>query len=101
MPSLVLLDLKLPKLCGLDVLKWIREQPAIYTLQVVVLSSSNQPQDIHSAYSRGANAYLVKPPNTGELVGMAASLKDFWLNRAKTAPDCLQFADEALGKRGK
>jgi len=91
MPCLVLLDLKLPKVSGLEVLKWIREQPAIHTLQVVVLTSSNQPMDIHTAHALRANAYLVKPPNAEGLTQLAASLKDFWMLRAQFPPDCLQF----------
>ena len=91
MPCLVLLDLKLPKVSGFEVLKWIREQPAIHTLQVVVLTSSNQPRDIHTAHALRANAYLVKPPNAEGLTQLAASLKDFWMSRAQFPPDCLQF----------
>ena len=94
LPCLVLLDLKLPRLSGLEVLKWIREHPALYTLRVLILSSSNQLLDIHKAYARGANAFLVKPSNVHDLVAMAASVKDFWLTRAQTPPECLQFKDE-------
>src|SRR5260370_42178578 len=96
MPCLVLLDLKLPKLSGFEVLKWIRRQPAIHTLQVVVLSSSNRPLDIHTAHAHGANAFLVKASIDEGLVEMAASVKDFWLTRAQTPPECLQFKDGVL-----
>ncbi|MEO6184063.1 MAG: response regulator [Verrucomicrobiota bacterium] len=91
MPRLVLLDLKLPKVSGLEVLKWIREQPAIHTLQVVVLSSSNRPMDVHTAHALRANAYLVKPSDTEGLAQIAASLNDFWLSRVQPPPECLQF----------
>ena len=91
MPCLVLLDLKLPKVSGLELIKWIREQPAIHTLQVVILTSSNQPTDIHTAHALRANAYLVKPPNAEGLAQMAESLKDFWMSRAQTPPECVQF----------
>jgi CheY-like chemotaxis protein len=100
LPCLVLLDLKLPKLSGLDVLKWIRDQPAFYTLRVVVLSSSNRPLDIHAAYARGANAYLVKPSSIKGLVEMASSVREFWLNLAQTPPKCSQFRDELLRAPG-
>lgn len=90
MPFLVLLDLKLPKESGFDVLKWIRSHPAIHTLQVVVLTSSNHPEDIHRAHSLGANAYLLKPPTPDGLAAIATSLRDFWINRAETPPECLQ-----------
>jgi CheY-like chemotaxis protein len=91
MPFLVLLDLKLPKVSGLELIKWIREQPAIHTLQVVVLTSSNQPMDIHAAHALRANAYLVKPPDAEGLTQMVASLQAFWMSQAQTPPECLQF----------
>jgi CheY-like chemotaxis protein len=87
MPTLVLLDLKLPKVCGLEVLKWIREQPAIHSLPVIVLSSSNKPQDVGTAYQLRVNAYLVKPSHTQGLIEMVAGLKDFWLGRVENPPE--------------
>ena len=86
LPMLVMLDLKLPKLHGLDVLKWIREQPAIQILPVIILSSSSQPQDIRTAYARGANSYLIKPPHVDGLMELVASLKDYWLDRNEMPP---------------
>ena len=83
MPGLVLLDLKLPKLPGLDVLKWLRQQPATRVLPVMVLSSSNNPADVSAAYELRANAYLVKPSQAEGLVGLIGSLKDFWLARVE------------------
>src|SRR5262245_28825507 len=64
MPCLVLLDLNLPRRSGLEVLKWLREQPALQELPVVMLTSSLQDCDIGSAYNLGANGYLVKPPSS-------------------------------------
>ena len=78
MPCLVLLDLKLPKVSGLEVLEWIRQQPAIHQLPVVILSSSNKPEDVSAAYALRVNAYLVKPSQTDGLLKMVASLRDFW-----------------------
>jgi len=89
LPCLILLDLKLPKMGGLDVLKWIRTQPAIHLLPVIILSSSNRTEDLRTAYARGANSYLVKPPNTDGLVEMVASVKDYWLNRNQLPPASL------------
>ena len=91
MPSLVLLDLKLPKESGFNVLKWIRNNPAIHTLLVVVLTSSNHPEDIHRAHALGANAYLIKPTTPDGITELAASLKDFWFQKAETPAECLQF----------
>jgi CheY-like chemotaxis protein len=86
LPMLVLLDLKLPKLGGLEVLKWIRAQPAIHTLPVIVLSSSHRPEDLRVAYASGANSYLVKPPTIDGLTEMVSSVKDYWLGRSQLPP---------------
>lgn len=79
MPALLFLDLKLPLKSGHDVLNWIRQQPALKSLVVVVLTSSDQPEDIQKSYSLGANSYLVKPPTSAQLVDMAKSFKWYWL----------------------
>src|ERR1051325_8213953 len=74
LPCLVLLDLKMPRICGLDVLKWIRMQPSVCTLPVLILTSSNQDSDIHRAYILGANGYLIKPSKTDELLMMVKGI---------------------------
>src|SRR5581483_1794343 len=61
LPALVLLDLKLPRRSGLEVLEWIRKQPGVRRIPVVVLTSSRQRPDVDCAYDLGANSYLVKP----------------------------------------
>ncbi len=61
-PSLVLLDLKLPFVSGLEVLEWIQSQPFKSSLLVIILTSSAEDRDIHRAYHLGARAYLTKPP---------------------------------------
>jgi CheY-like chemotaxis protein len=78
LPCLVLLDLKLPRVMGLDVLKWIRQQPQV-SASVVILTSSKEEADIAAAYRLGANGYLVKPPDVSQLTEMAKAIKDFWL----------------------
>ncbi len=70
-PALVLLDLKLPYLMGLEVLAWIRGHPQLRRLLVFMLSSSYLPQDIASAYDLHANAFLVKPGSFTELKKVA------------------------------
>jgi len=82
----VLLDLKLPYVMGLDVLKWIRQQPGLPAI-VVILSSSKAEEDIVTAYRLGANGYLVKPPDSGKLLDMAKSIKDFWLTQNIPPPE--------------
>jgi DNA-binding response OmpR family regulator len=78
-PSLVLLDLRLPKLSGFEVLEWIREQADLCKLIIVVLTGSDAVPDANKAYKLGANSYLIKPGNTEELVEMLTRLEDQWL----------------------
>jgi len=85
LPGLLLLDLNLPKKTGIEVLKWIRNDPAVATLPVIVLTSSVLDTDIHRAYVQGANAYLVKPTALKELVRMVENIRDFWLSQNRTA----------------
>ena len=79
LPCLVLLDLKLPHLMGLDVLAWVRQHPTLRSLLVIVLSSSINEGDVRRAYELGANAFLVKPSDANVLVDMCVALKHFWL----------------------
>jgi CheY-like chemotaxis protein len=79
LPGLVLLDLNLPYWSGFEVLEWIRQQPQLRRLPVVIFTSSSRPDDIARAYDAGANAYLVKPNALGELLALALALRDFWL----------------------
>jgi CheY-like chemotaxis protein len=79
LPVLVFLDLKLPKVMGMDVLKWIRAQPALDTTVVIMLTSSQQRSDIQMACSLGANSYLVKPSNPLDLADIVDLVKRFWL----------------------
>jgi CheY-like chemotaxis protein len=79
MPGLVILDLKLPHKTGLEVLEWIRDQPELRTLLVIILSSSREPQDVDCAYRLRANSFLVKPAAINRLVDMARTIKSYWL----------------------
>lgn len=78
-PCLVLLDLKLPRKTGLEVLRWIRQKPAFQNLIVAVMTSSNNILDIDQAYGLGANAYSVKPTTQEKLVDMVKNLKERFL----------------------
>jgi CheY-like chemotaxis protein len=86
LPYLVLLDLKLPVVPGLEVLKWIRSQPDLAPI-VVVLTSSEDEVDVAAAYRLGANAYLVKPNRLTELLIVAKAIKDFWLSVNQPPPE--------------
>ncbi len=77
-PSLLLLDLKLPYVLGLDVLKWIRMRPELQMLPVVVLTSSSEPSDLERAYRHGANSFMVKPSDPDELIGLVRCLHEYW-----------------------
>jgi len=92
-PCLVLLDISMPGKSGLEVLKWIRSQPAICAMPVLMLTSSSQESDIHRAYIQGANGFLVKPGNHDELVVMARAIKDYWLVQNRTAADSRRFSE--------
>ncbi len=79
LPKLVLLDLKLPKLDGLDVLKFIREQALFQTMPVVVLSSSREISDVKRAYELGVNSFAVKPVQFDQYLTRISSLVSYWL----------------------
>lgn len=79
LPSLVLLDLMLPRLSGLEVLAWMRQQASLRRTPVIMLTSSAQPANISRAYAAGANAYHVKPADFDGLVELVEAIKAYWL----------------------
>jgi len=79
LPFMLLLDLKLPRLSGHEVLQWLRGQPLLRRLPVVVLTSSREPADINRAYELGANSYLVKPVAFEEFSTLMQHLQLYWL----------------------
>jgi CheY-like chemotaxis protein len=80
MPAVVLLDLKLPRRSGLEVLEWVRSQAPLRRLPIVVLTSSNQSQDVNRAYDLGANSYLVKPVDFDDLKAMIGKIHVYWID---------------------
>ena len=78
-PAVTLLDLKLPRKSGLEVLQWLRDQPLGRHMPVVILTSSREETDLRAAYDRGANSYLVKPVTAEALNQMVATLGLYWL----------------------
>jgi CheY-like chemotaxis protein len=78
-PFLVLLDLRLPKLSGFEVMAWIRERAHLANVIVVVLTASDHVPDVTKARDLGANSYLVKPGNFEELVQMVKRIRGRWL----------------------
>ena len=77
-PALMLLDLKLPRKSGLEVLQWLRQQPGLNRLPVVILSSSKESVDVARAYDLGVNSYLVKPAAFDSLLEMVKTIGLYW-----------------------
>lgn len=85
-PDIILLDLNLPRLAGRDVLQHVKQHAALRTIPVLVFTSSAAERDVLDSYERGANAYLVKPFQLDELVGLVRTLVDFWFVLVTSTP---------------
>jgi len=83
LPRVLLLDLKMPRKNGFEVIQWVRQQPGLKRLPIVVLTSSREDPDVNRAYELGANTYLVKPVKFESLVEMITVLNQFWLGLAE------------------
>jgi CheY-like chemotaxis protein len=79
LPVFMLLDLKLPRLSGHEVLSWVRTQPNLRRLPIVILTSSSERSDVARAYDLGANSYLVKPVTFDGLFDMVKILHPYWM----------------------
>jgi CheY-like chemotaxis protein len=79
LPILMLLDLKLPRRSGHEVLEWLRQQPDLKRLPVIMLTSSREILDVNQSYELGVNSYLVKPIGFAALVEMLKTLNLYWL----------------------
>lgn len=77
-PVVILLDLKLPKVSGLDVLRRIKTHPRFRTIPVVVLTTSSEDADVRAAYEIGVNSYIVKPVNFENFLEVATQLEIYW-----------------------
>lgn len=78
MPLVILLDVKLPRVNGLEVLRQLREHPVSQLLPVVMLTSSSEERDVQMAYQNHANSYIVKPVNFDKLMEVAAQIELYW-----------------------
>ncbi|HWX22380.1 MAG TPA: response regulator [Candidatus Binatia bacterium] len=107
LPGLMLLDLKMPLLDGFDVLRWIREQPGLAALRVLVLTSTKEIREVNQAYKLGANSFLVKPVDFENYIELSKLIRDFWLRvsstpeTSRTAPTFPALTDPSPPKRGR
>ena len=84
LPMTMLLDIKLPRRSGLEVLQWLRSQVSnVRRLPAVMLTSSGHKADINRAFEHGANAYLTKPESVKDLTNLMGEFKSFWLKRVE------------------
>jgi CheY-like chemotaxis protein len=88
LPALLLLDIHMPKYDGFEVLQWIREQPGLRRLVVIIFTTSSLPADMNRAYDLGANAFLTKPIDIGGLADLMTVLYHFWV-RFNKRPVCV------------
>ena len=77
-PAIVLLDLKMPKVDGIEVLRQVKADPVLKTIPVVVLTSSREEQDLVRTYDLGVNAYVVKPVDFHEFIEAVKAIGGFW-----------------------
>jgi len=87
MPAVVILDLKLPRLSGLEVLRRIRTDPATKRLPVVVLTSSDDESQIEESYALGANSFIQKPTDPADFSEMVLQVAMYWLLLNRTVPE--------------
>jgi len=77
--SLLLLDLKMPKMNGLEVLEHVKSDKTLKKLPIVMLTTSNRNEDVEKAYDRGCNGYIVKPVSFETFIEVVHKIEDFWL----------------------
>jgi CheY-like chemotaxis protein len=78
-PALLLLDLKMPNKDGFEVMEWVRQHPAMRTLRIVVLTTSDRIFDVKRAYALGATGFLTKPLNLHEFIQLGPAIKGYWM----------------------
>ena len=93
LPKLVVMDIKMPRMTGFDVLEWIKSDGSLRRIPVIIVSSSNRPEDIDRAYELGANAYMVKPVSYQAVERLFESITHYW------GLECAKPGLEAVGQR--
>lgn len=99
-PAVLLLDLKLPKIDGLEVLKTVRETPDLRSIPVVMLTSSREEPDLMKAYGLGVNAYVVKPVEFRDFVTAISDLGIFWAVLNEPPPGSLKLQRQRRDRKG-
>lgn len=95
LPAFILLEIKMPGMDGFEVLRWIRTQPGLRTLRVVMLTSSSDMRDVNLAYQLGANSFLVKPVDFERFVEISRAMSGYWLWLDR-APETVRLPDANL-----
>lgn len=86
-PGLIILDLKMPRKTGLDVLMWLKDHPECYVIPTIIFTSSSQLIDIKLSYGHGANSFIVKPSALAELKAVVKTIYDYWNLCEKLVPE--------------
>jgi CheY-like chemotaxis protein len=97
-PAIVLLDLKMPRVDGIDVLRQIKSDPALKMIPVVMMTSSREEQDLLNSYQLGVNAYVVKPVQFHEFVDAVKQVGGFWAVTNEPPPGSLRRGDGARAR---
>jgi CheY-like chemotaxis protein len=92
-PAILLLDLKMPRMSGLEVLAEIRNDPGLKRLTVVILTASDKQRDVDLAVELGANSYLVKPASLDQLASVLQRVEDYWLSLNHGSPARLESGE--------
>jgi CheY-like chemotaxis protein len=82
-PSLLFVDLKMPRLSGFELLAWVREHPEFRRIPTIIMSASHQDSDVNRAYELGASTYFVKPSSMDELTRLVRSIHAYWAQGTK------------------
>jgi len=86
-PEVLILDLKMPRMTGLELLEWVRRNPRFRILPTIVMTSSRQDPDIQKAYELGANTYMTKPSSFDELITLVKAIHGYWTFAVKPRPN--------------
>src|SRR5262245_44475734 len=85
-PNIILTDLKMPRMNGFELLRWLREHPERWVIPTIVFTGSAEASDVQAAYSLGANSYMVKPTSLHDLVSLIQFTYDYWSRCERPPP---------------